>query len=130
MRSGITFYRKGNLNPKLMNTLYIIIGLFALGAIIGMYLLALVLQKKETPKAVAFIHGGFVAAALILLIYYATQNGPGPIESIVLFIVAALGGLTLIIRDLSGKLLPPWLAVGHGLVAVTGFIFLLLYTFK
>ncbi|MGZ4090827.1 MAG: hypothetical protein ACXVNO_08935, partial [Bacteroidia bacterium] len=77
-----------------MNTLYLIIGLFALGALIGMYLLALVLQQKTTPKIVALIHGAFVAAALILLVYYTTQNGPGPIESIILFIVAALGGLT------------------------------------
>jgi hypothetical protein len=92
--------------------------------------LALVLQKKETPKFVALIHGGFVAAALLLLIYYSTQHGPGPIEAIVLFVVAALGGATLIIRDLMGKSLPKWLALGHGLIAVTGFIFLLVYAFK
>jgi hypothetical protein len=112
-----------------MNTLYLIIALFSLGALAGMYLLALVLQKKETPKFVAFIHGAFVAAALILLIIYSTQHRPQPIESIVLFIIAALGGATLIIRDLTGKSLPKWLALGHGIVAVLGFIFLLLYAF-
>lgn len=53
-----------------MNTLYAIIGLFALGAIVGMYLLAMVLQSKETPKAVALIHGTFVGVGLILLILY------------------------------------------------------------
>lgn len=113
-----------------MNTLYLIIALFALGAIIGMYLLALVLQKKETPKFVAFIHGGFVATALILLIIYSTEHRPQPIESIVLFIVAAAGGATLIVRDLTGKSLPKWLAIGHGLIAVVGFIFLLVYAFS
>jgi hypothetical protein len=113
-----------------MNTLYLILGLFALTALLGMYLLALVMQKKETPKAVAFIHGAFAVAALILLLYYTSQDGPGPTESIVLFIVAALGGITLIIRDLMGLSLPKWLAVGHGLIAVTGFIFLLIYAFK
>ncbi|MFL5752790.1 MAG: hypothetical protein ACJ76F_05240 [Bacteroidia bacterium] len=112
-----------------MNTLYLIIGLFALGAIIGMYLLALVLQKKETPKFVAFIHGAFVATALILLVVYNNQHGPGLMESIVLFVVAALGGLVLIVRDLTGKPLPKWLAVGHGLIAVAGFIFLLFFAF-
>jgi hypothetical protein len=111
-----------------MNTLYLIIALFALGALIGMYLLALVLQKKETPKFVAFIHGAFVAAALILLILYNSQQ-PGFMESIVLFIVAAVGGLTLIIRDLKGKPLPKWLAIGHALIAVLGFIFLLVRAF-
>ena len=111
-----------------MNTLYTIIALFALGAIIGMYLLALVLQKKETPKFVAFIHGAFVASALILLIIYNSEH-PGLMESIVLFVVAAVGGLTMIIRDLTGKSLPKWLAVGHGLIAVAGFIFLLISAF-
>jgi len=113
-----------------MNTLYVIIGLFALGALMGMYLLALVLQKKETPKFVALIHGLFVVAALILLIMYNSQHGPGLMESIVLFMVAATGGLVLIVKDLKGKALPKWLALGHGLIAVTGFIFLLVFAFS
>lgn len=113
-----------------MTTLYLIIGLFALGALIGMYLLALVLQKKETPKSVALIHGLFVAAALVLLIIYNVEHGPGLVESIVLFVVAALGGFVLFMRDLTGKAIPKWLAVGHGLTAVAGFIFLLVYAFS
>jgi hypothetical protein len=112
-----------------MNSLYGIIALFALGAIIGMYLLALVLQKKETPKFVAFIHGIFVAAALIILIVYKIKHGPGLMESITLFVVAALGGFVLITRDLTGKPLPKWLAIAHGLIAVAGFIFLLVFAF-
>jgi branched-subunit amino acid transport protein AzlD len=111
-----------------MNTLYLIIALFALGAIIGMYLLAFILQKKETPKFVAFIHGIFVAAALVLLIVYNLKH-PGLMESIVLFIVAALGGLVLIVRDLTGKPIPKWLAITHGLIAVAGFVFLLVAAF-
>ena len=112
-----------------MNILYTIIGLFALGAIIGIYLLTLVLQDKETPKAAAFIHGIFVVIALIMLIVYLTNHSPGPIESLVLFVVAALGGLVLIYRDLTGKKIPKWLAVVHGLAAVAGFAFLLIFTF-
>lgn len=112
-----------------MNTLYAIIGLFALGAIIGMYLLALVLQNKETPKAVALIHGAFVVVALIMLIVYITKNTPGPVESLVLFIIAAAGGLVVGYRDFTGKKIPKWLAVAHGLIAVTGFIFLLAFAF-
>ena len=116
-------------NIQGMNILYLIISLFALGAIIGMYLLALVLQKKETPKFVAFIHGAFVAAAFTLLIYYDYHHQAGLIECITLFIVAALGGITLIIRDFTGKALPSWLAIGHGFIALSGFIFLLIYAF-
>ncbi len=107
-----------------------IIGLFSVGALAGIYLLALVLQTKQTPKFVSLIHGGFVVVALTMLIMYSTTNGPGPIESIVLFVMAALGGLILIYRDMTGKTMPKWLAVGHGLIAVGGFIFLLIYTFS
>lgn len=112
-----------------MNALYTIIGLFALGAIIGMYLLTLVLKNKKTPKAAAFIHGAFVGLALILLIIYVSRNAVAPVASLVLFIVAALGGFVLIYRDLMGKPIPKWLAVGHGLIAVTAFIFLLVHAF-
>jgi hypothetical protein len=113
-----------------MTTLYAIIGLFALGAIIGLYLLALILQDKETPKAIALVHGGFVVIAVVMLIVYITKNTPGPVESLVLFIIAALGGLVVAYRDFTGKKIPKWLAVVHGLVAVTGFIFLLVFAFK
>jgi hypothetical protein len=112
-----------------MNTLYAIIGLFALGALIGMYLLSLVLQTKETPKAVVLFHGIFVAVALVMLIVYATKNGPGPVESIVLFITAALGGFYLFYRDITARPIPKWLAVVHALAAVAGFVFLAAYAF-
>ena len=112
-----------------MNTLYLIITLFSLGALVGMYLLALVLQKKETPKFVAFIHGAFVATALVLLFIY-NSNHPGFIEAIILFVIAALGGLTLIVRDLTGKSLPRALANGQGLAAIIGFKFLLFFYFS
>jgi hypothetical protein len=112
-----------------MNNIYGIIGLFSLGALLGMYLLVLILQSKQTPKSVAFIHGLFVATALIMLIIYAVNNGPGLMESIVLFVMAAVGGLTLIYRDVTGKSMPKWLAIGHGLLAIAGFVFLLCYAF-
>ncbi len=112
-----------------METLYFIITLFALGAIIGMYLLSLVLRNKMTSKLIAATHGIFVATALVLLIYYAFQHGPGLTESIVLFVIAAFGGITLMIFDLTGKSFPRWLAMVHGLLAVSGFIFLLVFAF-
>ena len=111
-----------------MTTLYLSIALFALGAMVGMYLLALVLQKKQTPKFVAFVHGIFVVVALILLFMY-SRGTPGFTEAIVLFVLAAIGGLVLIIRDVGGRTIPKWLALGHGLLAIVGFIFLLVSAF-
>jgi hypothetical protein len=110
--------------------IYVSITLFALSALGGMYLLALVLQKKETPKFVAFIHGLFAATALVLLVVYACNNEhAGLTECIVLFVLAALGGSVLIVRDLTGRSLPKWLALGHGLIAVSGFVLLLVRAF-
>lgn len=108
--------------------IYTAIAFFALAAILGMILLSFVLKGKETPKGVVFTHGPLAAIGLVLLIIYTIDN-PGPTESVVLFIIAALGGVVLVIRDLSGKSIPKWLAVAHGLIAVTGFIFLLVFAF-
>jgi hypothetical protein len=110
------------------NTLYSIVGLFSIGALAGIYLLTVVLQNKQTPKFVSLIHGGCVVIAFTMLIMYSLEK-PGPVESIVLFAMAALGGLVLIYRDLAGKPIPKWLAITHGLLAVTGFSFLLAYVF-
>ena len=113
-----------------MGTIYTAIALFALAAILGMYLISFVLQSKETPKAFAFIHGLFAATALVLLIVHTVNTNVDLIEAIVLFVIAALGGFIMIIRDLTGKSVPKSLAVVHGLLAVSGFIFLLVYTFN
>jgi hypothetical protein len=111
-----------------MTMLYTIIGLFALGAIVGLYLLTLILQSKETPKAIVLLHGVFVVIALVMLIIYTTRNTPGPLESLVLFIIAAAGGLVVAYKDFTGQKIPRWLAVVHGVIALGGFIFLLAFT--
>lgn len=103
--------------------------LFALAALLGMYLLSFVLQNKNTPKGIAFIHGPLAAAGLVLLIIYAFYHSPSPIISIILFVLAALGGFLLIYRDITGKSIPSWLAIGHGTLAVVGFVFLLVFVF-
>lgn len=103
--------------------------LFATAALLGVYLLSFVLQDKNTPKAVAFTHGPLAATGLILLILYAIIYTPKPIISILIFIIAALGGFTLVFRDLTGKSMPKWLALGHGFIAVIGFVFLIFFAF-
>src|SRR5262245_42722257 len=104
--------------------------LFSIAAFLGVYLLTYVLQNKNTPKSVAFIHGPIAATGLIILIIYAFLYKPAPIVSIIIFILAALEGAILIYRDITGKSLPKWLAIGHGLTAIIGFVFLILFTFK
>lgn len=110
-----------------MEKLYFIITLFALGIILGMYLLSSVLRKKAASKFVAAIQGVLVATALVMLIYFAFVHGPGSMSIIVLFAITALGGITLLTFDIMGKSFPRWLAVIHGSIAVVGLIFLLEY---
>lgn len=110
--------------------LIIAITLFALAALLGIYLISFVLMNKNTPKGVVFIHGPVAALALILLIIYAVTHQPSPWLSIILFALAAVGGFTMVYRDLTGKTLPKWLAMGHGLLAVVGFISLVFFTFS
>lgn len=109
--------------------LLIAIALFAIAALLGFYLISFVLQNKDTPKGVAFIHGPLAATGLILLIIYAFLYKPAPIISIIIFILAALGGIMLIVKDLSGKPVPKSFAIGHGLTALVAFVFLIYFTF-
>src|SRR5215212_3589623 len=97
--------------------LYTIIAFFALAAIMGMILISYVLKSKETPKGIMVVHGFLAVIGLALLLYYTFSNKPGPLESAVLFVIAALGGIILAIRDITGKSVPKWLAVVHGVVA-------------
>ena len=102
---------------------------FALAALLGIYLLSFILQNKNTPKGIAFIHGPLAAVGLIILIIYAFLYHPSPYISIILFILAVFGGVLLIYRDITGKTIPRWIAIGHGFTAIAGFLFLIIFTF-
>ena len=109
--------------------LYIIIALFALGAALGVYLLALVLKGRETPGPVVLAQGGFVSLVLLMLVTSSWNSGPGLTGSIIMFVTAALGALVLTYRDITARPVPKWLAVLHGLAAVSGFVFLLVFSY-
>jgi hypothetical protein len=126
----VTFSTVVHLINKRINMLYTIIALFALAAILGLILISYVLKGKETPKGVMIVHGLFAAVALVLLLSYVFGDKPGPMESAVLFVIAALGGFIMMARDVTGKSIPKWLAVVHGLLAVGGFILLLVFAFN
>src|SRR6476620_5155105 len=98
---------------------------FALAAILGMVLLFFVLKGRNTSKVLAITHGLLAAAGLFMLVLYAFHNKPGAKESLTLFIVAATGGVIVFIRDVSNRSIPKWLAVLHGLIALSGFAYLL-----
>ncbi|KTC65825.1 Uncharacterised protein (plasmid) [Legionella adelaidensis] len=108
--------------------------LFAIAALLGAFLASKVLRNKETPKAVAFIHGGVAAVALIILILAALMvpaMGKGiVVASIILFAIVAMGGFFLIYKDLTAQEIPKPVVLVHGSFAVLSFILLLYFIFN
>lgn len=109
--------------------LKIAIALFILGAIFGLFVLTSILRDKPTPKPIVLFHGLFVATGLVLvLIAFLTGQQDKLLGiSLGLFIIAALGGFTLLFKDLLNKPIPKWLAVLHPLVAASGLVVLIVY---
>ncbi len=104
--------------------------LFAVSAVLGLSILVKWLTKKEASKGVIYSHGLVAAVALVLLIVYAAQHPDDfPKVSIILFVIAALGGFYMFIRDLQKKASPLSVAFVHALLAIVGFVALLLFAF-
>jgi len=89
---------------------------------LGLYLLTFVLQDKETPKGIVFIHGPLAFTGVGLLSIYAYLYQQSLFFSVILFLLAAFGGLILIYKDMTAKPIPKWLALIHGSVALLAFI--------
>lgn len=102
--------------------------LFALAALGGVTMAAMRLRGAERPPtALALAHGALAAAGLIALILAVMgMTDPGLARTaLVVFLVAAVGGFYLFAQHMQGKALPIPVMVVHGLVAVVGFIILL-----
>jgi hypothetical protein len=111
-----------------MTLVYVCIVLFALAAVFGVINLVRLLASGRPPRATVYIHGVFAAVSLVLLVVYSVVHSQAaPIVALVLFIIAALGGFTLFGVDLATQKPPKWLGVVHGVVAVAGFVFLLVF---
>ncbi len=105
--------------------------LFVLAALLGLTVAMQIFKKKPTSKGVTIAHGAFGAAGLILLIFHATRN-PNRLltTAIILLVIAALGGLTVFVNDLRGKVGPLGLVVIHALVAVAAVALVLVVAIK
>ncbi len=100
--------------------------LFVVAAILGLTVAVALFQKKETSKPVALAHGAVAAAGLIVLILYALNNAHRLLTvAIVLFIVAALGGVLLLANDLRKKPGPVLLVAIHAVAAAVALVLVL-----
>jgi hypothetical protein len=108
-------------------------GLFVLAALGGLVMAGIRFAGKDHPPTwLAMLHGLLAAAGLTLLIYAAATVGVPSLAlyAIVLFVIAAAGGLLLNLGyHWKGLPLPKGLMVGHAVIAVVGFLLLLVATF-
>src|SRR5689334_5986425 len=103
--------------------------LFAVAAVAGLTMAIQHFRGHSPPKAVlAVLHGLFAASGLVALLLALIKTGFGGTPGIALGIlaVAALGGFALLGQHIAQKKLPAVLVVGHALLAVAGFLTLLL----
>ena len=108
-----------------------IVLLFAVAAVFGVSLIVPVLQGKTPARGLVFAHGGIAAVALVmLLLKFFDQPGSVPQLSLILFVVAALGGFVLFSNDLRKQAIPKPLALIHAAAAVVGFLVLLFLVFN
>ena len=104
------------------------LALFAIAALGGVAMAVLHFRGRTAPPtALAILHGLFAASALVVLLLAVVNIGTGGAAGIALglFVLAALGGFVLLSFHLRGKALPGGLIVGHGVLAVAGFLMLL-----
>jgi hypothetical protein len=104
--------------------------LFALAAVLGLTILVKWLTNKEASRGVVYAHGAAAAVALVLLLVYVLQHPDNsPMTSLILFVIAALGGFYMFFKDVKGQNSPMGIAIVHALLAVGGFVTLLLFAF-
>jgi glucose uptake protein GlcU len=102
--------------------------LFAVAAVAGLTMAIMHFRGTTPPKTVlAVLHGLFAASGLVVLLLALIKAGFGGKPGIAfgLLVVAALGGFALVGSHVQKKPLPSGLVVGHALLAVAGFVTLL-----
>lgn len=99
------------------------LGLFALGAVTGLYLAVRHFRGQALSLGAALAHGVFGAAGLVALGWTLSRTGFAGAGALALgvFVVAALGGFGLFSFHLRGRPLPSKVVVIHALAAVAAF---------
>jgi len=101
--------------------------LFAIAALGGLTMAILHFRGRTPPPVwLAVLHGLFAACGLVvLLIAVIGAASRGATVALIVLLVAALGGFTLVSFHMRRRALPNGLVIGHALIAVAGFVVLL-----
>jgi hypothetical protein len=104
----------------------VVLGLAALG---GLTLASIRLMGTPRPPTwIALIHGAIAATGLALLVAVVIGQDVDQLVKVALgvFILAAFGGATIFLGfHMRNRPLPIPLVIGHGLIAITGYVLLL-----
>jgi hypothetical protein len=111
----------------IMKTALALLTVTALGGVV----MAVIRLGRDVnpPSWLAMVHGLLAGAALTLLLYaYFTVGLPKfALWALLVFLLAALGGVLLNLGyHVSGKLMPRSIVVVHAVVAVVGYVMLLM----
>jgi hypothetical protein len=102
------------------------VALFALAAIIGVYMLTRIFAGALPPWLAVILHGALAATGLVIFLSALITAGGAPptllMVAAVVLVIAALGGFLLVSFHLRGKAPPKGVAVIHALAAVVGFL--------
>lgn len=103
--------------------------LIGIGVIIGSVMASYRFQKKHIPKGLAIFHGIFVSLGIILLLIYAltTDSHHKHWDSIIIFLIAATGGIYLFIRDLKKHFFRLWILLVHATIGFFGIIWITIH---
>ncbi len=102
--------------------------LIALAAVVGLYMAVQHFKGRTPPKpGVAILHGLLAVSGVIVLLLGVWEIGFGTAHTwaLLLFGIAALGGLYLVSHHMRQRPLPSGVIVIHGLVAAIAFLVLL-----
>lgn len=114
-----------------MQTAAILLGLAALG---GALIAGMRLTGTPRPPTWLAVGHGLIAASGVAALAYAAATQSLPTLALValgVFVLAALGGITIFaLFHLREKPLPIPLVLGHGVIAITGYVLLMVAMFQ
>jgi hypothetical protein len=108
--------------------MYLPIILFAIAAVGGLTMVVMKFSGKGLPWPVVIGHGIFAASGLVALIANVFEDRQNSLMnlSLVLFLITAIGGFTVLSFHLRKKAQPNSLIIIHGSAAVISFILLII----
>ncbi len=103
--------------------------LIGIGVIVGAVMASYGFQKKHIPKGLAILHGMFVGIGVIILLIYAltTQSHHKHWDSIIIFFIAASGGIYLFMQDIKKHYFKMYILIVHASIGLFGMIWITIH---